>query len=386
MVSGTPAYLAPEVARGGKSSFAADVFSLGATLYAALEGAPPFGTDTNPMAILHRVASGELIPPRRSGSLTPLLLRMMAAEPADRPGMTEVARDLAARAASPSTGDDDAETTVITAALVQAVDPRPEPASAVPRHEADPGTGPAGTAPLSVVPLSVVPPSVLPPPVVPPSVLPPSVRSPSAAPPSGRPPSGRPPSVPPPADPRPARRPGARNAVLAVLAVVAVAAALVAFVLFREGDSGQTANPAGSSGEQPVVSSVATETSPSAAASSSAEPSTEVAGGPAADLANAVTGYYALMPGNTDAGWALLTPTFQTDIARNRESYDSFWGGIDRVVASDAIGTPPDSAEATITYYFKDGSVSIERTSYRLVDDGGVLKLDDSTVLSSRSG
>ena len=48
MVSGTPAYLAPEVARGGESGFPADVFSLGSTLYAALEGSPPFGTDPQP--------------------------------------------------------------------------------------------------------------------------------------------------------------------------------------------------------------------------------------------------------------------------------------------------------------------------------------------------
>ena len=85
MVSGTPAYLAPEVARGGESGFAADVFSLGATLYACTEGTPPFGADANPMAVLHRVASGQMIPPRRSGSMTPLLLHMMASDPADRP-------------------------------------------------------------------------------------------------------------------------------------------------------------------------------------------------------------------------------------------------------------------------------------------------------------
>ena len=100
MVSGTPAYLAPEVARGGTSGFAADVFSLGATMYASLEGTPPFGLDTNPMAVLHRVASGQLIPPKQSGPLTPLLLQMMAPNPADRPTMAEVSRALILPAAA----------------------------------------------------------------------------------------------------------------------------------------------------------------------------------------------------------------------------------------------------------------------------------------------
>ena len=58
MVHGTPAYLAPEVAQGKPSSFASDVFSLGSTLYAMLEGAPPFGADNNALALLHRVARG----------------------------------------------------------------------------------------------------------------------------------------------------------------------------------------------------------------------------------------------------------------------------------------------------------------------------------------
>ena len=68
MVTGTPAYLAPEVARGGGSTYASDVFSLGSTLYMAAEGAPPFGTDPNPMAMLHRVASEQAIPTARSAS------------------------------------------------------------------------------------------------------------------------------------------------------------------------------------------------------------------------------------------------------------------------------------------------------------------------------
>ena len=82
MVTGTPAYLAPEVARGEESGYAADVFSLGATLYTALEGRTPFGTDGNPMALLHRVASGVVEPPQHSGALAPLLTRDDALGPA----------------------------------------------------------------------------------------------------------------------------------------------------------------------------------------------------------------------------------------------------------------------------------------------------------------
>ena len=98
MVTGTPAYLAPEVARGGPSSPASDVFSLGATLYAAVEGAPPFGTGDNPMALLHRVASGSITPPG-DGPLAPVLLAMLAAAPDDRPSMQEVSANLAEVAA-----------------------------------------------------------------------------------------------------------------------------------------------------------------------------------------------------------------------------------------------------------------------------------------------
>ena len=48
LVTGTPAYLAPEVARGADASPASDVFSLGSTLYTVLEGRPPFGTPREP--------------------------------------------------------------------------------------------------------------------------------------------------------------------------------------------------------------------------------------------------------------------------------------------------------------------------------------------------
>jgi serine/threonine protein kinase len=89
LIAGTPAFLAPEVAEGEEAGFPSDVFSLGATLYSAVEGTPPFGTDGNPMALLRRVARGEIIPPRRTGPLADVLLVMLHRSPAERPSMAE---------------------------------------------------------------------------------------------------------------------------------------------------------------------------------------------------------------------------------------------------------------------------------------------------------
>jgi non-specific serine/threonine protein kinase len=92
MITGTPAYLAPEVARGADPTAASDVFSLGATLYTAVEGQPPFGIDPDPSSMLTKVAEAGIIPPERSDVLTGALLHMLEPDPARRPSMAE-ARD-----------------------------------------------------------------------------------------------------------------------------------------------------------------------------------------------------------------------------------------------------------------------------------------------------
>ncbi|MEV4317333.1 protein kinase [Actinocrispum sp. NPDC049592] len=95
IIAGTPAYLAPEVAAGGTAGFPSDVFSLGSTLYAATEGVPPFGMDENTIAMLLKVSKGDANPPRRSGSLGPLLMWLLRSDPSERPTMRQAQDHLA---------------------------------------------------------------------------------------------------------------------------------------------------------------------------------------------------------------------------------------------------------------------------------------------------
>jgi tRNA A-37 threonylcarbamoyl transferase component Bud32 len=86
VLTGTPAYFAPETARGEGTDTRSDVYSLGATLYAAVEGHPPFGTDPgNVLALLARIGRGGAPAARRAGPLGDVLRRLTADDPAARP-------------------------------------------------------------------------------------------------------------------------------------------------------------------------------------------------------------------------------------------------------------------------------------------------------------
>jgi serine/threonine protein kinase len=104
VLSGTPAYFAPEVARGEQPGPASDVFSLGSMLYVAVEGQPPFGLDDNTLALLRIVAEGRVRPPRRAGPLSTILTQLLAGDPAMRPSMPDVATALGAVAARSASG------------------------------------------------------------------------------------------------------------------------------------------------------------------------------------------------------------------------------------------------------------------------------------------
>jgi serine/threonine protein kinase len=97
LVTGSPAYLAPEVASGAVATSASDVWSLGATLFHALEGRPPYETGDNLMGALYRIVNEEPPRPRNAGWLAPLLESTMTRDPEQRWDMARVQAFLAGR-------------------------------------------------------------------------------------------------------------------------------------------------------------------------------------------------------------------------------------------------------------------------------------------------
>ncbi|MCR6486095.1 protein kinase [Amycolatopsis sp. OK19-0408] len=98
LIGGTPAYLAPELARGADPVPSSDVFALGATLYQAIEGTTPYGNTTNQLALLYAAANGQINPPVQAGGATALLMSLLRSEPGERPSMAEARERLAALA------------------------------------------------------------------------------------------------------------------------------------------------------------------------------------------------------------------------------------------------------------------------------------------------
>jgi len=132
---GSPSYLAPERARGGRAGAAADMWALGASLFAAVEGHPPFERD-GVLASLTAVVADELEPSPHAGPLWPVIEGLLLKDPAARLDAAEAEQMLhriaAPDALSPTESDH-----------AQEPDPAPRPDSA---PEPDPTLGDTAVA------------------------------------------------------------------------------------------------------------------------------------------------------------------------------------------------------------------------------------------------
>lgn len=97
VVLGTPAYMSPEQVRGQEATAASDLWSLGATLYTAVEGHPPF-EGAGAGAVFIAVATQDPAPPAHAGPLEPILRALLHRDPSRRPTPESLRAELASLA------------------------------------------------------------------------------------------------------------------------------------------------------------------------------------------------------------------------------------------------------------------------------------------------
>lgn len=376
LVVGTPVFLSPQAAMGQPPSPASDVFSLGATLYAAVEGRPPFGKADSPEAQLERVAAGQAPPPLNAGPLTQVLTCMLLDDPADRPTMAQVADTLAAIAEGGEIDDATGllpeynDATGILPEYNDATGILPEYNDAtgvLPAVDDETGAFPAVEDATGVLPaidddtgsfavvdaedtLDDMDPVAPPDPVTPKDPVFPA--------------------------PRPARR-RLRYVVLALLAI----ALIVFFAVGRPPEQTDTPiTPPTTSAVPPATTSTVQQGSSIASTPPSTVPGAEAPAEPAA-LQKLVTDYYGLLPGQPAQAWTLLSPDMQQDL--DRAQYDSFWASVRNLQVRPAPAVNGDLVVVEIEYT-QEGRGRIQEThQHAIVARDGVLLINSDQLLST---
>lgn len=91
---GTPAFIAPEIASGDPVTASADLWGLGATLFAAAEGRPPYDTNNDALATVTSVVHDPVPEPTVTGPIADVITGLMVKEPSGRMPLHEVRRRL----------------------------------------------------------------------------------------------------------------------------------------------------------------------------------------------------------------------------------------------------------------------------------------------------
>jgi serine/threonine protein kinase len=332
LVCGTPAYLAPEVAKGEHPNPPSDVFALGATLYTAAEGQPPFGFGDNTLALLHIVAAGQVRPPTVTGPLASILSGLLRYDPADRPSMAQV-KEVLARAAGDIT-------------TVRSVD---QLSSANPDE--------FSTARLNGNP----PPPPAQPPFQPQSQSPPPSQSLLQS------PSSRTRIVSPASLRRPKRN---RAGLIAGIAVVVLVVVVAGALLTKAIDRPPATSNASSTGSQ---STTTTTTTP---------PVPEVGVNPAPKLTYLqmraqLLQYYSLLPANTQAAFDELAPHYQKKTG-GLGTFQSFYAGISSIDVKDVLPIGLASVSAVLTFTKTSGQVTHELYRFVFVIQHGKMLMFDA--------
>lgn len=139
LVLGSPSFMAPEQAQTGKSGPESDLWSLGATLFQAVEGKPPFDKGA-PLPTLTAVMTDEPAEMTRAGKLEPVIAALLQKDPAARPSIPETRTRLQAVVSGEVT-------TAAGVSTPTAVETRPEP---VPSPETRPEPRRTSTRPSPV--------------------------------------------------------------------------------------------------------------------------------------------------------------------------------------------------------------------------------------------
>jgi serine/threonine protein kinase len=251
-ITGTPGYLSPELARGADPAPASDVWALGATLYAAVEGQPPYEQRSNPIAMLRMIATERPRPMDHAGALAPAIEAMMHEDPARRWDMATSARRLGgiARITTVLPRPDPAPTAVMPDVPLDSTQPF-QPTQRAPKPKVGRSSGQTLLAPAPVANPPAAGPPANPPAASPPAKSP--AAEPTAATPAARPPVGMAPSesrvaqkASPPAAPPVTKPPAATRSV----AGVPVTERLVQAPAGRgQTPDGQSSNGQGSNGQ-----------------------------------------------------------------------------------------------------------------------------------------
>lgn len=105
------------------------------------------------------------------------------------------------------------------------------------------------------------------------------------------------------------------------------------------------------------------------------EPAAEPAPAPSDDPAQAVADYYALLPEDTDTAWSMIASDEQQRIGR--DSYESFWAGVDDVQVEDVES---DGSTVTVELVYNGDDPETRQLVMEETDAGWVIAEDRGAV------